>query len=232
MAKRPTLSMYTNMGPADFRKMSEPELKMAIRVMSDVANKRIKRLQGAGLEGSPALSASETHYGIPKGDQSKQSLMNAAAAVHHFLSYESSTVTGRKAQISRAGERFRQEFGEDWTPSQRAAFWEGYQRFKNRYPNTAESLQSSQETARKYMAASQEWKNMSKQKKEWYKERGVKSRMAFINNRMIEMYEEEQQELQGIDVFDQSDYVEMRYVPTKRNTVRNTKRTTQKKKKN
>ena len=225
MPKRPTLSMYTDMGPADFRKMSEPELKMALRVMSDVANKRAKRLMEGDLEGSPALSAAGSpHFGI-KGKTTKDALLQEAARVSHFLGAESSTVSGRKSQIRSISSRFSSITGlGELTGKQQSRFWNAYEKWAANHPN--DNFKWDSNTGVKAFAqARKEWQHMSSSEKKGQK------MDEFITERMNALYEEYQTE-DYIDVFDESDYVEIQYKQSPRNTPKNTTRKNTKKKKN
>lgn len=225
MAKRPTLSMYTDMGPADFRKMSEPELKMALRVMSDVANKRAKRLMEGELEGSPALSAAGSpHFGI-KGKTTKDALLQEAARVSHFLGAESSTVSGRKSQIKAISSRFSSVTGlGDLTGKQQTRFWNAYQKWADKHPNEVFSM-GSQEAVKMFAQARSEWQHMASTEKKGQK------MDDFLTERINQLNEEQQTE-GYIDVFDESDYVEIQYKQSPRNTRKNTTRKNKTKKKN
>lgn len=225
MAKRPTLSMYTNMGPADFRKMSEPELKMALRVMSDVANKRAKRLMEGELEGSPALSAAGSpHFGI-KGKTTKDALLQEAARVSHFLGAESSTVSGRKSQINAMSSRFSTITGlGDLIGKQQTRFWNTYEKWIDKHPNDAFNWDSNT-GVKAFAQARKEWQHLSSKEKKGQK------MDEFITERMKSLYEQIQQK-NYIDVFDESNYVEIQFKQSPRNSSKNTTRKNKTKKKN
>lgn len=213
---------YMKLGPMDFKKMDLPELRQAVRVMSDVANKRAKRLSEAQLEGSPALSAAGSpHFGIG-GRKTKDELLQEASRAYHFIGSESSTVSGRKAQIKAGTRRFKEMTGEELTPEQQTRFWKAYDRFAKNKPETMRQFGSSQAVVKKFAQAQKEWNRMSPSDKKG------QSKYDFIEERMKQLYEEEESEY--IDVFDSEDYVEMEYKPAPRNNRSNTKRKNTKKK--
>lgn len=79
----------------DVNKFNEKTLRAAVQTLSDAANKRVRRINAAGVI-SPAVRAVEQHGNFtPKGKNRNQLLSEFVRAVN-FLQAETSTVAGAR----------------------------------------------------------------------------------------------------------------------------------------
>lgn len=100
-----TLADVMRMDEGDVMKLSDGELRLAIRVASAAANKRLKRLEAAGYNSPAAQGASRSggKFGIKNAlrstdtpTQIRARLVNELRRVRQFLESETSTVTGAR----------------------------------------------------------------------------------------------------------------------------------------
>lgn len=128
------LSDAIQVHPERLNKMTAQELKTIGRTLFGAANKRIARIDKAGVY-SPARAYIEEEKGIAKftmGGDIKE-LRRKIKIAREFLSKETSTLAGAKAVRREVQKRIGAD--EPLTQVQEREFWRGYDRFARERPD-------------------------------------------------------------------------------------------------
>ena len=161
--------------PADISTLSEKELRSRVRVLADVANKRMKRYEKSSQAGTCAYSyayenAMNSGGQFYTGGKNLNDLRAEYKRVYKYLTAETSTQRGARAVERRTKERLGLPRGTDMR-----AYWERYEHAKSNYPQLFELFGS--ETLQQRLV---EWK-----------ESGQGSLDEFLENEMYEVGSEE-----------------------------------------
>ena len=161
--------------PADISTLSEKELRSRVRVLADVANKRMKRYEQSASEGRAAYSyaynkAVESGGPFYTGGKNLNDLRAEYKRVYKYLTSETSTQKGARAVERRTQERLGLPHDTDMR-----AYWERYAHAKDNYPQLFELFGS--ETLQQRLV-------------EWA-ESGQGSLDEFLENEMYEVGSEE-----------------------------------------
>lgn len=162
--------------PADISTLSEKELRSRVRVLADVANKRMKRYEQAEKAGRAAYSyAYKQAVGsggyFYTGGKNLNDLRAEYKRVYKYLTAETSTQRGARAVERRTQERLGLSRDTDMR-----AYWERYEHAKSNYPQLFELFGS--ETLQQRLV---EWE-----------ESGQGSLDEFLENEMYEMGSDEE----------------------------------------
>lgn len=106
-------AQYLNMTASDFSKLSEKELRKVVQNLADTGNKRIKRMQEAGLK-SPALNYIEHSKGGAKFSTKGKKLNQLRAEyirAKNFLTAETGNVKGARNFIKNSVKGFYEKTG-------------------------------------------------------------------------------------------------------------------------
>ena len=161
--------------PSDISTLSEKELRSRVRVLADVANKRMKRYEQSRREGRAAYSyaykkAVESGGRFYTGGKNLNDLRAEYKRVYKYLTSETSTQKGAKAVERRTQERLGLSRDTDMR-----AYWERYEHAKSNYPQLFELFGS--ETLQQRLV---EWE-----------ESGQGSLDEFLENEMYEVGSDE-----------------------------------------
>ena len=157
--------------PADISTLSEKELRSRVRVLADVANKRMKRYEKSSQAGTAAYSyayekAMQSGGRFYTGGKNLNDLRAEYKRVYKYLTSETSTQKGAKAVERRTQERLGLSRDTDMR-----AYWERYEHAKPNYPQLFELFGS--ETLQQRLV---EWE-----------ESGESSLDEFLENEMYEV---------------------------------------------
>ena len=161
--------------PADISTLSEKELRSRVRVLADVANKRMKRYEKSSQARTTAYSyayenAMKSGGLFYTGGKNINDLRAEYKRVYKYLTAETSTQRGARAVERRTKERLGLSRDTDMR-----AYWERYEHAKSNYPQLFELFGS--ETLQQRLV---EWK-----------ESGQGSLDEFLENEMYEVGSEE-----------------------------------------
>lgn len=119
----------------DVQKLNRRDLAQLTSRLASAGNKRLRRLEKAGLEDSPAHSVIQRSGGdFSVKNKTINELRSEYNRVRAFLSptTKTSTVRGARQVEKEFKKRLGFEEGEDMTDYQRKKFWEGYRMFEEK----------------------------------------------------------------------------------------------------
>lgn len=117
----------------DVQKLNRRDLSQLTSRLASAGNKRLRRLEKAGLEDSPAYSAIQRSGGdFSVKNKTINDLRSEYNRVRTFLSptTKTSSVRGARQVEKEFKKRLGFKEGEDMTDYQRKKFWEGYRMFE------------------------------------------------------------------------------------------------------
>lgn len=119
---------------SEINKLNTKELKKVTRILADVANKRISRLQERGLQ-PPALRSvfDSGRTGFATKGKSRNELLSEFLSASNFLRAKGSTLQGAKKQLKTMSK----QFGGDLTADQANLLWKSLDRIKQQYGTSA-----------------------------------------------------------------------------------------------
>lgn len=162
--------------PADISTLSEKELRSRVRVLADVANKRMKRYEQSAKAGRVAYSyayekSMKSGGRFYTGGKNLNDLRAEYKRVYKYLTAETSTQKGARVVERRTQERLGLSKDTDMR-----AYWERYEHAKSNYPQLFELFGS--ETLQQRLV---EWE-----------ERGQGTLDEFLENEMYEVGSDEE----------------------------------------
>lgn len=118
------------------QQLSERELRSQLRTLNDVANKRLQRLEQAGVD-SPAMvgRGEKGKFTVPR-EATKQELQKSLSEVSDFIQQKTSSVKAARSYTESANE-LADTMGFDQTKAGRKAMWDIIDKFKETYPDKA-----------------------------------------------------------------------------------------------
>ena len=128
-----TVNDFVNMDYDEFNRLSEIELRRAVRRMSDTANKRLKRLDEKGISTPATQSVDRSGGKFSTKGKSLNQLRAEYTRVKNFLKSETSTVKGYKNFQSSTLKSLGIKQNEI-TPKQFQKLWSSYDKLKEIHP--------------------------------------------------------------------------------------------------
>lgn len=132
-----TIKEIMSMTPAQFNKLTEPELRKVTTQLVSAANKRVRRFEESGQR-SPALSHVMEHGGrFSTKDKTFNQIRAEYARTRRFLESETGNIRGARRVENRVISGLRGA-GVDISPDQYNSFWAAYEKLKEVSPEVAE----------------------------------------------------------------------------------------------